>query len=98
MDSAVENKENKCKNSDFQVADFKEPLIAVKRITGKGNHAAFWPGVKENDILKNRTGDNMMLKLSGGGSCVMEVCFVRGGKTIIMVDSGAHGAGGISLG
>ena len=34
------SKERKCLGLNFQVADAKKPLIAVKRITEKGNYVA----------------------------------------------------------
>ena len=85
-----EKKESRVMNLAFQVADVKKPLIAVKRITEKGNHVAFGPQEEDNYILNKTTGQKMMLKPSGRGSYVMEVQFVGGEKTMITVDSGAE--------
>ena len=86
----VEKEEGKMMCLDFQVADVKKPLIAVKRITEKGNHVTFGPDVEDNYIWNKSTGDKMMLKPQGKGSYVMDVQFVGGEKTVITVDSGAE--------
>ena len=85
-----ESKKDKCMGLNFQVADVKKPLIAVKRITEKGNFVSFGPEQEDNYILNKKTGDKMMLKPSGRGSYVMEVSFLGGEKTNITVDSGAE--------
>jgi len=85
-----ESKKDKCMGLNFQVADVKKPLIAVKRITEKGNFVSFGPEKDDNYILNKKTGDKMMLKPSGRGSYVMEVSFLGGEKTNITVDSGAE--------
>ena len=74
----------------FQVADVKKPLVAVKRITEKGNHVSFGPEPGDNFICNKKSGDKMMLKSNGKGSYLMEVSFVGGEKTEITVDSGAE--------
>ena len=82
--------ESKVMNLGFQVADVKKPLIAMKRITEKGNHVAFGPQQEDNYIWNQATGQKMMLKPVGKGSYVMNVQFVGGEKTEITVDSGAE--------
>ena len=74
----------------FQVADVKKPLIAVERITERGNHAMFGPQEEDNYIWNKAIGNKMMWKPRGRGSCVMEGEFVGGEKTIITADSGAE--------
>jgi hypothetical protein len=85
-----EKKESRVMNLGFQVADVKKPLIAVKRITEKGNHVMFGPQQEDNYIWNKATGQKMMLKPKGRGSYAMEVQFVGGEKTSIIVDSGAE--------
>ena len=65
-------------------------VIAVKRITGKGNYVAFGPEPDDNYIYNKKSGDEMMLKPNGKGSFVMDVSSVGGEKTEITVDSGAE--------
>ena len=77
-------------NLAFQVAAVKKPLIAVKRITERRNHVTFGPQEEDNYILNKATGQKMMLKRRGRGSYAMEVQFVGGEKTSIIVDSGAE--------
>ena len=67
-----------------------KPLIAVKRITEKGNYVVFGPGKEDNYIENYMTGDKMLLTPSGRRAFVMEVWFVGGGKTLITVDSGVE--------
>ena len=86
----VEKGDKKMMCLDFQVADVKKPLIAVKRITEKGNHVTFGPNLEDNYIWNKASGDKMMLKPQGKGSYVMDVEFVGGEKTVITVDSGAE--------
>ena len=74
----------------FQVADVRKPLIAVKRITEKGNHVRFGPNPEDNFIENKKTGDKMQLHSNGKGSYIMEVMFVGGARTSIVVDSGAE--------
>ena len=87
-----ENKkpEGKCLGLNFQVADVKKPLIAVKRITEKGNHVRFGPCPEDNYIYNKKTGDRLPLYSNGKGSYVMEVSFVGGPRTTITVDNGAE--------
>ena len=75
---------------DFQVADVKKPFIAVKGITEKGNYVTFGPDSEDNYVWNKTSGDKMMLKPKGKGSYAMEVQFVGGEKTSIIVDSGAE--------
>jgi hypothetical protein len=82
--------ESSVMNLGFQVADVKKPLIAVKRITERGNHVMFGPQEEDNYIWNKATGKKIMLKPRGKGSYVMEVQFVGGEKTMITVDSGAE--------
>ena len=74
----------------FQVADVKKPLIAVKRITEKGNYVSFGPGDKDNYILNKDSGDRLVMRPNGKGSYLLDVSFVDGLKTSITVDSGAE--------
>ena len=81
----------------FQVADVKKPLVAVKRITEKGNHVSFGPDPGDNFIHNKKSGDKMMLKSNGKGSYLMEVCFVRKPKSQLIVglrQMCARGSGG----
>jgi hypothetical protein len=75
---------------NFQVAKVKKPLLAVKRITEKGNRVQFGPGPKDNFIESLTKGAKIDLTPNGRGSYLMEVEFVGGGKTQITVDSGAE--------
>ena len=63
-----DNGESKVMNLGFQVADVKKPLIAVKRITEKGNHVAFRPKPQDNVIWNQKFIGKMMLKANGEGS------------------------------
>ena len=83
-------KEDKRMNLGFQVADVKKPLIAVKRITEKGNRVSFGPNIGDNYIVNDKTGDKLMLRPNGRGSYLMDVSFLGGKKTEITVDSGAE--------
>ena len=74
----------------FQVADVKKPLVAVKRITEKGNHVQIGPGEKDNYILNKESGYKVILRRNWKGSYMLDVCFVGGEKTAITVDSGAE--------
>ena len=85
-----ENGEKKCMGLTFQVADVKKPLVAVKRITEKGNWVVFGPGEEDNYIENKKTGDKMLLTPNGRGAYVMDVSFVGGQKTTITVNSGAE--------
>jgi hypothetical protein len=74
----------------FQVADVKKPLIAVKRITEKGNMVSFGPGAEDNFILNKSSGDKLKLRPNGQGSYLLDVEFENGEKSSITVDSGAE--------
>jgi hypothetical protein len=74
----------------FQVADVEKPLISVKRIVEQGNHVGFGPGDGDNYILNKESGNKLSLKSNGKGSYLMQVKFVGGEKTEILVDSGAE--------
>ena len=73
----------------FQVADVKNPLMAVKRITEQGNRVSFGPEAEDNYILNKRTRERIPM-IERHGSYIMEVEFVGGEKTEIVVDSGAE--------
>ena len=90
MDCYGKKKEDKRMNLGFQVADVKKPLIAVKRITEKGNRVSFGPDVGDNYIVNDKTGDKLMLRPNGRGSYLMDVSFPGGKKAEITVDSGAE--------
>ena len=47
---------------EFQVADVKNPFIAVRRIVRKGNHVACGPEKEDNCILTESTGQKMVLE------------------------------------
>ena len=47
------NERKKMMSIRFQVADVLKPLIAVKRLTEKGNTVSFGPGAEDNFIMKN---------------------------------------------
>ena len=72
----------------FQVADVKRPLLAVKRLVEKGNRAAFSSG--ENYIENVNTGARLKMWEKGHGSYVLKVNFVGGGAAEITVDSAAE--------
>ena len=72
------------------MADVKKPLIAVKRICEQGNLVSFGPKEGDNFIQNKDTGDKVLMRPSGKGSYMMDVCFVNGTSTSITVDSGAE--------
>jgi predicted aspartyl protease len=74
----------------FQVADVIKPLVSVKRLAEKGNQVCFGPNVGDNFIRNKESGKKVMLKPNGRGSYLMEVCFLNGEETTIVVDSGAE--------
>ena len=82
--------QKKCMGMTFQVADVQKPLVAVKRITEKGNWVVFGPGKEDNYIENKQTGDRMILTPNGCGAYVMDVTFLGGERTKITVDSGAE--------
>ena len=82
-----DNERGRQMSLNFQVADVKNPLLAVKRITEQGNHVSFGPGAEDNFILNKRTRDKTPM-VDKQGNYIMEVEFVGGWKTEIVVDSG----------
>ena len=74
----------------FQVTSVNKPLLAVKRVTEKGNHVSFGPKVEDNFIENKATGDKIMLRPNGRGSYLLDVYFEDGVKTAITLDSGAE--------
>ena len=88
---AVEAGDQKLKMGlKFQVADVVNPLIAVKRLTEKGNFVCFGPKEEDCYIVNHESGNKMPLKPNGKGSYLMRVGFEDGTKTNIVVDSGAE--------
>ena len=63
--------------------------MAVKRITEQGNGVSFGPEAEDNYILNKRTREKIPM-IDKQGSYIMEVEFVGGEKTEIVVDSGAE--------
>ena len=74
----------------FQVAEVKKPLIAVKRISEKGNNVSFGPGRDDNFIENKKTGMRIPMRETGKGSYVIDMVFSDGMSTSITVDSGAE--------
>ena len=52
----VEEQKKMMMNLNFQVAEVKKPLVAVKRIVEKGNYVCFGPEEKDNYIVNKRSG------------------------------------------
>ena len=50
----------------FQVTDVRKPLLAVKRITEKGNVVQFGPAESDNHIKKKLSGNKIPLRKKGG--------------------------------
>ena len=75
---------------EFQVAEVKKPLIAVKRISEKGNNVSFGPGKDDNFIENKRTGCRIPMRENGRGSYMIDVVFEDGRDSTITVDSGAE--------
>ena len=73
----------------FQVAEVRNPLMAVKRITEQGNSVSFGPDPTDNYVCNKRTGERFPL-VERKGSYLMTVEFVGGEKTEIVIDSGAE--------
>jgi len=75
----------------FQVTDVRKPLLAVKRITEKGNVVQFGPAENDNFIKNKLSGDKVLLRKKGG-SYIMDVSFGDAGEdwTEITVDSAAE--------
>jgi len=74
----------------FQVTDVNKPLASVRRICEQGNEVRFGPGKNDNYIENKESKDRIPLRPNGNGSYLMDVSFVGGGKTSIVVDSGAE--------
>ena len=74
-------KGSSCMKLEFQVADVKKPLIAVKRIAEKGNHISFGPGTGDNYIENRESGYRIPMRESGSGSYLMDVEFSNGSRT-----------------
>ena len=74
----------------FQVTDVHKPLASVSRIVEQGNEVRFGPGKDDNYIENQASKDRIPLRPNGQGSYLMDVSFVGGGKTTIVVDSGAE--------
>ena len=73
----------------FQVTDVRKPLLAVKRISEKGNLVQFGPEDKDNFIQNKRTGDRVELRPKGG-SYILDAQLKDGRWTEITVDSAAE--------
>ena len=75
----------------FQVTDVRKPLLAVKRITEKGNVVQFGPAESDN-YIKNKLSGNKILLRKKGGSYIMDVSFWGNGEdwVEIAVDSAAE--------
>ena len=75
----------------FQVTDVRKPLLAVKRITERGNIVQFGPAENDNFIKNKLSGDKVLLRQKGG-SYIMDVSFGETGQdwTEITVDSAAE--------
>ena len=50
----------------FQVSDVQKPLVAVRRITEKGNRVQFGPSAEDNFIENMATGSKIMMVRKGG--------------------------------
>ena len=75
----------------FQVSDAKKPLLAVKRLTEKGNKIGFGPK-REDNFIENKEGTKrIILEPNGRGSYLLKGRFIKGGDVCeITVDSGAE--------
>ena len=75
----------------FQVTDVRKPLLAVKRITERGNIVQFGPAENDNFIKNKLSGDKVLLRQKGG-SYIMDVSFGETGQDWIeiIVDSAAE--------
>ena len=73
----------------FQVADVRKPLVAVKRISEKGNLVQFGLQKEDNFIQNKQTRDKIFLR-EQGNSYIMDVQFENGEWTEITVDSAAE--------
>ena len=81
---------DRCVGLKFQVADVRKPLLAVSRVTEKGNEVRFGPGKEGSYIRSLETGEKVILRPNGRGSYKFDVKFPNGKKTAITVDSGAE--------
>ena len=61
----------------FQVADVRKPLVAVKRISEKGNLVQFGPQKEDNFIQNKQTRDKIFFR-EQGSSYIMDVQFENG--------------------
>ena len=75
---------------NFQVADVKRPLMAVKRMTETGNKVVFGPKEKDCYIENLESGERLRMYEKGHGSYALKVNFVGKGQTEITVDSAAE--------
>ena len=51
---------------NFQVTDVRKPLLAVTRITEKGNVVQFGPAESDNYIKNQLSGNKILLRKKGG--------------------------------
>ena len=75
---------------NFQVANGRKPLIAVKRIVQRGNLVQFGELPGESSIYNKRTGNKLPMYKRGRGSFVVVGRFAGGEKTEATVDSAAE--------
>ena len=68
----------------FQVTDVRKPLLAVKRITEKGNVVQFDPAKNDNYIMNKLSGNKILLRKKGG-SYIMDVSFGENGEEWIEI-------------
>ena len=64
--------------------------VSVKKLAEKGNLVCFGPGKEDNFIQNKESGKKVILQPNGRGSYLLKVCFLGGGETEIVVDSGAE--------
>ena len=74
----------------FQVADVKKPLLSVKRVVDKGNVVAFGPKGEDSFIQNPKLGYRLPLRVTEGGSYMLDMTFPDGSTSAITVDSGAE--------
>ena len=67
-----EGKKGATMGLSFQVTDVRKPLLAVTRITEKGNVVQFGPSQGDN-FNKNTSSGNKILLRKKGGSYIMDV-------------------------
>ena len=51
---------------NFQVTDVRKPLLAVKRITEKGNVVQFGPAESDDNIKNKLSGKKILIRKKGG--------------------------------